>query len=131
MIKIENTDEQISLSKAFYTKEALLKAAFAFLDRAYVHLNQDDNYWIISMRAKRDSEKDLTAEFENELLAQEVRRVVYKRTHSIRELLLARAMASSLVTDDDPVVKIHEDEESVSNEELNQILQDWYNKNER
>lgn len=127
---MEQINLRIVLEKIFYSKESLLKAAFSFIDQVYVHLDEDEDHWIVNMQAKHGESEHLPEKFENELLAQEVRRVVYKRTYSIRELLLARAMASSFVTDDDPVAKIHEDEDSVSNEELSQILQDWYNQNE-
>ena len=125
-----NFDLHLALSKELYSKAALLKAAFSFVDRAYIHLDHDDTHWIISMRAKQAVDDILPADFENEILAQEVRLAVYRKTHSLREILLARAMASSLVSESDPKKQIHEDEASVSDEELSRILKYWYNVNE-
>lgn len=125
-----NFDLHLALSKELYSKAALLKTAFSFVDRAYIHLDHDDAHWIISMRPKQAGDEILPADFENELLSQEVRLAVYRKTHALREILLARAMASSLVTDDNPMNQIHEDEASVSDEELDHILKDWYSSHE-
>ena len=80
----------------------------------------------ISMYAGITVKKDTVLEFKNEILAQEVRRLVYKKTHPIRELLLARAMASSLVSEEDPVKQVRAEEDSISDEELATIMKDWY-----
>ena len=118
--------EKITLSRDMYSREALLKASFFFLDRAYVHLDQDEEHWIVTMCGKKCDGNSLLLEFENEILAQEVRRLVYKKTHSIRELLLARAMASSLVSEEDPVKQMQAEADSISDEEFKNILKDWY-----
>ena len=118
--------EKISLSREMYSKEALMKAAYSFLDRAYVYLDQDEKHWVVNMCGKNCDVNSLLLEFKNEILAQEVRRLVYKKTHPIRELLLARAMASSLVSEEDPVKQVRAEEDSISDEELATIMKDWY-----
>ena len=108
-----------------YNKDALIKAAFMFIDRCYVHLDIDDEHYVVSLTPKDDVVcANLKEEFENELLGQTVRYMVQKKTKTIRELLLARAMASSMAIKDD--LDNLESDEDISNEELNTILKDWF-----
>ena len=69
-------------------------------------------------------------EFENELLSQTVRLQVFNRTRSIREILLARAMTSTLLNEKDPIAKIQAEQCDISQEELESILTDWFDSNE-
>ena len=103
----------IILNRSVYPKEALLKAAYAFINECYIHLEHGD------------LADTLPAEFENELLAQTVRHQVYCQTHTVREILMARAMASTMIMDGDPTEMIAE-EDACSNEELESILEDWF-----
>lgn len=115
------------LDRSVYPKEALLKAAYTFIQECYIHLEQDEKSYEVTMTAKETSQlrERLPAEFENELLAQTVRYQVYCQTHTVREILMARAMASTMVIDGDPTELIGE-EESYSDEELESILEDWF-----
>lgn len=88
-------------------------------------------YWLIQMKAKECNIKTLQNEFENELLNQSVRSLIYRKTHSIRELLLARAMSSSMITSDDFTRNIEMDQNSHLQEDEKSILQDWFEKNEK
>lgn len=123
---------RISVSKSLYPPEVLLKAAYAFLDTAYIHFDETDTVWIVELRVKNSGAppEDLAARFENELLSQTVRLHVLRRTHSIREILLARAMTSTLVDEEDPVAKIQAEQQDVSEEELSEILTDWFERYE-
>ena len=66
-------------------------------------------------------------EFENEILAQSARHEIYLQTKNIRELMLARAVATSVVAPK------NEDESSTSesNHEFSEdeILKDWFDTN--
>lgn len=80
----------MKFNREMYSKIALIKAAYNFTDKAYIHLDADDNYYYVTIEPKEDeevSEKD----FINEMLTQSVRHEVYQQTKNIRELLLARA----------------------------------------
>lgn len=121
-----------NVSKALFPPEVVLKAAYAFLETDYIHIDEDDVYWIVEMSPKRGIESiNRTAEFENELLSQAVRFQVFKQTKSIREILLARAMTSTMVDQADPIQKIQSEQDDISNEELKQILTDWFDKHEK
>ncbi len=123
---------RFSISKDLFPPPVVLKAAYAFLDRAYIHIEDDHTNWIVNMRTKNPAEQadNNCQEFENELLSQAVRLITAKQTQSIREILLARAMASTLIDEKDPLEKIKADELDVSSNELDKILTNWFEQNE-
>lgn len=119
--------------KSIYPAECVIKAAYAFLDKAYVHIDEDDKCWIVILEAKATqliSQRELQQKFENELIAQSVRLAVFKRTHTLREMLLARAVSSSLIDGEEMIEPIDTDEQINQDEQLQHILKDWYEDNE-
>ena len=87
---------RIRYDKEFYSKEALLKAAYHFTDRAYVYLGVEDGSFFVDFTAKGGTQFDkekLENEFKNELLAQVIHQTVSKETTVLRELLVARALS--------------------------------------
>lgn len=127
-------DTTITVSKALFPPEVVLKAAYAFLDRAYLHIEEDPLHWQIQLRCKDaagSQSADLGAALENELLSQAVRLRVFQQTKPVRELLLARAMSSTLVDDSDPLERIREEIAAVPAEELETILTDWFEQYDR
>lgn len=117
---------QMKFKKELYPKIALIKAAYNFIDKAYVHLDADEIYYYVSVERKTQESEIDEKSFINEMLAQSVRHEVYKETKNIRELLMARAMATSLVTDENMI-----EENEVSDEfSENEILKDWFEENE-
>lgn len=118
-------DYTFEADKGIYPLAAILKAAYAFVGRTYVHLGDNDSTWSVSLTSKDGSSGEITAkEFENELLSQAVRLSVFQQTHTIRELLLARALSSTMVEDSESAPE--DAEEDISQEELEQILTDWF-----
>ena len=113
-----------------YEKSALIKAAYSFINEYYIHLeiNEKGNYYLSFTAKSEKSAPDIVEKFENELLAQTVRQHVYRETKSLREIMVARAMASSMIIDD--VVTENIDNQSDSDQEtnynLNDILIDWF-----
>ena len=108
--------------KELYSKVALIKAAYNFTDNAYVHLDADNNYYYVTIEPKHEGFKVSEQEFINEMLTQSVRHEVYQQTKNIRELLLARAMATSVVVDETLV----DDPETDDTFSENDILKDWF-----
>ena len=51
-------------SKELYSKVALIKAAYNFTDRAYVHLDADQHYYYVTVEAKQDEKELDETEFE-------------------------------------------------------------------
>lgn len=108
--------------RELYSKTALMKASYNFTDKAYVHLDADDGYYYVEIEPKDPDFKIDELDFTNEMLAQAVRHEVYRQTRNIRELLLARAMATSVIIDEELA---DENEESGVFAE-DEILRDWF-----
>ena len=119
---------KIKFSKELYPKIVLLKAAYNFTDRAYIHLDADDIYYYVELTEK-DGETVSEQDFENEMLAQSVRHEIYLQTKTIRELLLARAMATTVITDRE-LTEEQEPEAEEDNFLESDILKDWFAENE-
>jgi His-Xaa-Ser system protein HxsD len=83
-------------NKNLYPKSALIKSAYHFTDSAYIHLACDEDYYIVSIELKDENIIDEKS-FENEMLAQTARYEIFQQTKNIREISLARALASSVI----------------------------------
>ena len=119
----------LKFKKELYTKEAVMKAAYHFIDKSYIHVDYLDGDFIIEIIGKNENNDDSIAlEFENELLAQAVRYQVYAQTHTIREILMARAMSSTITGSNS---ELEEALPSESVDSLESILTDWFEKNEK
>lgn len=119
----------LRFKKELYPREAVMKAAYHFIDRSYIHVDLiDDDYEIKIVGKKEVSNNTIALDFENELLAQVVRYQVYMQTHTIREILMARAM-SSTITGSATELESSQTPDNIDN--LENILMDWFEKNER
>ncbi len=116
----------LKFSKEIYNKQALLKAAYSFTDRAYIHLDLDDDYYFVDIKPKNEEFKVDYENFKNEILAQMVRLHVSERTKNIRELILARALSSTLIQENKQSKDVTYSEEF----DINDILKDWFEDNE-
>ena len=122
----------VKFDKNLYSKEVIMKTAFAFTSQAYLHLSQDEEHFFIEFWPKHESSleisKKLGGEIENEALAQSVRQIIMLQTKNIREIILARSLASTIVGE----MKIDESESDFSavDSNLDQILTDWFASNE-
>lgn len=112
----------IEYSEEIYPKEILIKAAFKFLDKAYIHIDKNYGKYIVSITEKDGVDPITQGEFDNEMLAQAARYVVSIRTKAIREITLGRAMASTLIEEET-------DEEYIEDTTcVDEILKDWFDK---
>ena len=114
-------------AKELYPKIALMKAAYNFTDRTYVHLDADELYYYVDLESKDNAETVNEKQFVNEMLAQSVRHMVYQQTKNIRELMLARAMATTVITDTE---SIDESESTYLDYSENEMLKDWFENND-
>ncbi len=112
-------------SRELYDKEVVFKAVYALLDEAYFHLDLDNQYYMISITPKEEQDiQILFQKLEDNLIAEETRRMIAEKTKNIREMIVARALASTIVVDDS---MIEEQEEMFDSKE---ILKDWFEENE-
>ena len=116
-------------NQELYHKQAVIKAAYHFIDRCYIHIDLVDDEFIIDLAEKKGIDvNEVALDFENELLAQTVRFQVYSQTHVLREVLMARAMSSTITGGNSELNKSNEVENVDS---LDNILTDWFEKNEK
>ena len=114
-------------SSNIYSREVILRAAYAFIDKYYIHIDKDDNDYIVFINAKdEDGDVNIARLFENEMISSSIRMQVFQQTHAIREILLGRAMASTMIINDDEENETEMKEESSANNELKTILEDWF-----
>ena len=85
----------------------------------------------MSIRAKKNDDlQQIIAEFENELIAQAVRERVFKQTKSIREMLFARAITSTMIDTENSMQRIQDENNDISEAELDDILKSWFEQHE-
>ena len=120
---------RIQYDEEFYSKEALVKAAYHFTDRAYVYLGVEDGSLFVDFTAKGgiqfDKEK-LENEFKNELLAQVIHQTVSKETTVLRELLVARALSSTMVDEGISSDAVESPMTEDAQDALDAIAKDWF-----
>ena len=111
----------VKLTKELYPKEAILKAAQFFTDEYYMSLDVDEQYYYVSIEPiDGKTGKDVEARFLNEALTQSARYKVMQETKEIRELILGRALASTIIDVSDTGFV---DDESIHAED---ILNNWF-----
>ncbi len=116
---------RLQFSKEMYEKEAIIKASYFFTDRYYMELNSDDEFYYVEMSVKNgDFEENAEKEFMNEVLIQTTRLSISKQTKNIREMIIGRALASTIIDNRDTGFV---DDESINSEE---ILNNWFDVNE-
>ena len=108
----------IEFSKDLYAKEALIEAAYSFTDRAYIKLGQSDDNYLFEYSLKDGCHLE-PGEVENEMLFQTARHQVFLETKELRKIIVARAMASTIVGDETI-------DESESTENEKDILRNWF-----
>lgn len=122
-------EKVLYFNKSLYPKEAIMKAAYHFIDRCFIHVGVNSDEYIVTVSSKKGFViEDLSNEFFNELLAQTVRYQVYQQTHTLREILMARAM-SSTITGSSSELEASPMPDQIDN--LENILMDWFEKNEK
>ncbi len=114
-------------AKELYSKIALMKAAYCFTDTCYIHLDADDTYYYVDVEPKSKEAPVNEKQFVNEMLAQSVRHMVYQQTKNIRELMLARAMATTVVgeTESSEITDIADQDYQES-----ELLKNWFEGND-
>lgn len=94
----------IKINKNIYPKEVLIHATYVNLDEFYFFIDENDNYFIITMKPKqKDLQKDLTYhvyQFFDELIESQEYINQISRTSKIRELILEKALLGQTLDDE-------------------------------
>lgn len=118
MIKLE-------FKKSLYSPQLVMRAAYVFTDQAYIYLDEDEKSVFVYLEEKPgNSISEIQGEFKNELLAQELRESVNQRTGRVREIILQRALSSSMVLSQSDMLENLRTKEI--NYDLDSILKDWF-----
>jgi len=92
----EGTMRVVTIDTRAYGLNAVLKTAYWFTDRAFLHLQYGSGHEIeLRLRPKRsDTDGDsLAGDFMNELLEQQLRDAVAAETEGMRDLIFAHALS--------------------------------------
>lgn len=120
---------EIVIDKGIYSREVLLRTAYSFTDRAYLHLEQNESSWIVSWTNMQGHDLN-PGIFENELIMQQLRAELVSKTMDIRKVLLARAFASSaLELAPGDSAKIEEEINALNDdieEDETEIMKGWF-----
>lgn len=117
---------KINLEKDLYSNDTIMRTAYHFIDDYYVFLELDGEYIVVRIIPKIEKEitdgiyVQIEGEFRNELLNQEIRKLIRKDTKNVRELILARAMYSTYIEEPEDI------EESESEYHVDDIAKDWF-----
>lgn len=116
---------RLKLSKEMYAKEAIIKASYFFTDKYYMELDSDEKYFYIDMVSKETNDTtESEKEFMNEILVQTTRLNISTQTKNIREMIIGRALASTIIDNKDSGFV---DDESIKADD---ILNNWFDVNE-
>lgn len=111
---------QIKYKKELYTRNVLFKSCYKFTDVAYIHLDADDDYYIVEISSKNSNDTiDYSLEFANQIIEEVNREIVAEQTKNIRQILFARSMASTVIYDED-IADIDTEVEDKS------AMKDWF-----
>ena len=132
MVKKENINfnkdyKCIKFNRELYSKTALIKAAYNYLENAYIHLDMDEKYYYVFLKENKEDIEIKEDDFMNEMLTQSVRNEFYLQTKNIRELIYASSLATSVIVDDES-----EDNQNRLQTDFNEdeILKDWFDNND-
>ena len=129
MFKIENDYAEITISKYIYPLVVVKKAIANYMEDIYVKLEEDVNNIIIRIQLNKE-ESDLNqiiGEFYNELLRESLRYDIACETKNLRELIVARALYTTCIEDNDELIDGYEENNDDFN--LDDIAVNWFEKN--
>lgn len=88
----------VTVDTSIYSLKAVLKSAYSFTARAYLHLQYRDATVIeVRMRPKRatDDPESVVFDFLNDLIDQRLRDLIASETEQARDLILAHALSKT------------------------------------
>ncbi len=121
----------IKCDDRLFCREAVLKAAYQFLDQYYIHLSYSSEHEIaVELSAKPEAEIDnIDLCFGNELIAQMVRYQLSVSNKGMKDLILGRALYSTCI-DTEGTYDEAQYESQVVFPSLDSIAVDWFEQNE-
>ena len=127
--KIDGDKITFAVNCNLYNRDTILKVVYQFIDHYYVYLDysrEQPEYMQVELSPKKEFQaktEEAAGEFLNELLNQNLREVIEKKTKSVRELVLARALYTSYLDVGEESLEEADEE----NYNINSIAKDWFN----
>ena len=114
-------------SSNLYPREVIIKTAYSFTDKYYVHLDLEGSQYSITIVPKQGNEDENSIKnmLDNEIISQVARYTVSSKTSQIRQLIMARAFSSSMIIEKTDLPEYDSEYVSVSEN----ILKDWFEHN--
>ena len=115
----------IKLSEEIYPKESILKAAYRFSGDYQIFLDKKEGYFFLEINSKEGKDINdaiLESEIKRELIAQAARHSIVQQTQDLRNIIVARALASTIIDDSDNGYISERDMRAED------ILSDWFEK---
>lgn len=116
--EINDNVATIKINKEIYPKKVLIQAAYVKLEKYYILIDQDENYFIINLRFKDKAkiEENSVFEFFDELIESQSYLDQIERTAKIREIILERALLGQTL-DDETIESLNEDLSNIEEKE--------------
>lgn len=115
----------IKLSEELYPKESILKTAYKFSGDYQIYLDKKEGYYYLEVNSadgKDINDIELEHEIRKELIAQVARYSIVQQTQDLRNIIVARALASTIIDDTD-IGYVSE-----ADMKADDILSDWFEK---
>ncbi len=102
---LENGQLILKVDSTVYSKPCLFRTCYKFTDRCYIFLSRDEDnqktiITVLSPKAESVDLNQLSGEFFNELLDQQVRNSLSEETGELRNLIVAQAFAEGNLLDE-------------------------------
>lgn len=86
----------IKINKDLYSLQAIYNAAYTFLGKAYIVIDEDEKYYIVYVKSKGEASLDnIELEFGNQLINYERYFASLKENNEVAKLIIQRALFSS------------------------------------
>lgn len=96
---LEEKGLELTLNSRLYTAEAVMSAAYSFIDRAYVLLDKAKDGTVVRLWPKEGHDLRVTeGDFYNEVLNEALRLKVAKQNQQVREMVINRALFAATNT---------------------------------
>ena len=127
-INMEDGRICIRLNEKIYDLKSIYRAAYSFTDQYYIGIDHIDSCYMIYFSPKEHGIciRDISGEFQNELLHQCLRTAVEVETKQIRELILTRALYSSFIPEGIDSQEIDSMGKNNAIPDLDEIAKAWY-----
>jgi len=105
--EIKDNVATIKINKEIYPKEVLIQASYIQLEKYYILIDQDKDYFIVSLKFKEENENNdlekAVFEFFDELIEAQSYLDQIKRTSKIREVILEQALLGQTLRNEERV----------------------------